>query len=72
MTKKKISATVDPGLLAEAVELTGSDNVSSLLERALDALIDQERERRWLAAHPASEIPGEVVPDLSNVPWRED
>jgi len=71
MTKKKISATVDPDRLAEAVELTGSVNVSSIIDRALDALIDQERERQWLAAHPATDLPGEVVPDLSDVPWEE-
>ena len=72
MTKKKISATVDPERLAEAVELTGSINVSSVLDRALDALIVQERERQWLAAHPATDLPGEVVPDLSSLPWEGD
>jgi post-segregation antitoxin (ccd killing protein) len=71
MTKKKISATVDPDRLAEAVELTGSVNVSSIIDRALDALIDQERERQWLAAHPAADLPGEVAPDLSDAPWEE-
>lgn len=72
MTKKKLSATVDPERLAEALELTGSTNVSSVIDRTLNALVDRERERRWLAAHPATDLPGEVAPDLSPVAWEDD
>lgn len=71
MTKRKISATVDPDRLAEAVELTGSANVSLVLDQALTALIDRERERQWLSALAPADLPGEVIPDLSDLPWEE-
>ena len=72
MTKRKISATVDPERLAEATRLTGSDNVSAVIDQALAALIEQQLEQRWLEAQPASDLPGEVVPDLSDLPWAPD
>lgn len=71
MARKKISATVDPDRLAEAVTLSGIENVSAVLDRALRALIEQEHERRWLAAHPVDDLPGEVPPDLSDLPWDD-
>ena len=71
MTKRKISATVDPDRLAEAAKLSGSDNVSAVIERALSVLIDAERERRWLEAHEDVDLPGEVEPDLTDVPWED-
>lgn len=71
MTKRKISATVDPDRLAEAAELSGSDNVSAVIDRALSALIDAERERKWLEAHEEADLPGEVEPDLTDVPWED-
>lgn len=70
MAKRKISATIDPDRLAEAVELSGTDNVSSVLDRALKALIDLERERQWLEARRDTDLPGEVPPDLSDLPWE--
>jgi post-segregation antitoxin (ccd killing protein) len=69
MTKAKVSATVSPDRLARAREVTGTNSVSELLEEALAALIERELERRWLDAHPDEELPGEVVPDLSALPW---
>ena len=69
MTKQKISATVDRERLATAVELAGEASVSAVLDAALEALIERERERRWLAAHPPTDLPGEVAPDLSDLPW---
>lgn len=71
MAKRKISATINPDTLAEAAELTGDDNVSAVLDRALKALIDLEQERRWLAAHPNDDLPGSVPPDLSELPWED-
>lgn len=70
MPKRKISATVDPERLAQAAHLVGSDNVSSVLDLALAALIEREHEQRWLSAHPGDDLPGEVVPDLADVPWE--
>ncbi|MGH3681299.1 MAG: type II toxin-antitoxin system CcdA family antitoxin [Natronosporangium sp.] len=71
MTRTKISATVDPERLAEARAATGTTNLSQLLDQALSALINRELEQRWLAAHPDSELPGEVPVDLSSVPWDD-
>ncbi len=71
MTKRKISASVDEDRLARAVELTGEDNVSAVIDTALGLLIERELERRWLEAHPPADLPGEVVPDLSDLPWEE-
>lgn len=45
MNKMKISATVRPDRLEEARRLTGSDNVSEVIDRALAALITAELER---------------------------
>ena len=72
MPKTKVSATLTPERLARAREITGTDSVSDLLEEALGALIERELERRWLDAHPDDDLAGEVVPDLSTVPWEEE
>jgi hypothetical protein len=71
MTKTKVSATLTPERLAQAQEVTGTSNLSKLLDEALAALIERELERQWLAAHPGDELPGEVEVDLSSVPWDE-
>lgn len=71
MTKAKISATLTPERLAQAREVTGTTNLSQLLDDALGALISQELERRWLDAHPDEDLPGEIEVDLSTVPWDE-
>lgn len=71
MTRRmKISATVTPERLQEAKEVTGTTNISRLLDDALDALIERELERRWLAAHADDALPGEIEVDLSSVPWE--
>lgn len=72
MTKVKISATVTPERLADAREVTGTSNLSQLLDDALAALVSRERERRWLEAHPDDELPGAVPVDLSSVPWEDE
>jgi post-segregation antitoxin (ccd killing protein) len=71
MTKTKVSATVDPERLAEARAVTGTTNLSQLLDQALAAVIERELERRWLDAHPDDELPGHVQVDLSDVPWED-
>ncbi|MDN5749421.1 MAG: hypothetical protein L0H64_13040 [Pseudonocardia sp.] len=42
---------------------------------ALDAVVERELERQWLAVHdwsPAgTDLPGEIVVDLADVPWDE-
>lgn len=71
MPKTKVSATISPERLARAKEVTGTENVSELLDEALAALVERELEQQWLTAHPDQELPGEVVPDLTGVPWDE-
>lgn len=71
MPKTKVSAAVSPHRLARAREVTGTDSVSDLFEEDLAALIERELEQRWLHAHPDEELNGEIVPDLSAVPWDE-
>lgn len=73
MPKQKVSVTLSPERLSRAQAITGSENVSELLDDALAALIDRELERRWLAGHTGGsddlDLPGEVVVDLSDLPW---
>jgi post-segregation antitoxin (ccd killing protein) len=69
--RTKISATLTPERLRRAQEVTGTSNVSQLLDDALAALIERELEKRWLEAHPDEELPGEVEVDLTSVPWEE-
>jgi hypothetical protein len=71
VTKIKVSVTVDPGHLAEARQLLGTDNVSVVLGTALVALIERQLERNWVAAHPDEELPVDVPVDLSNLPWDD-
>jgi len=68
-TRTKVSATLSPERLREAQEVTGTSNVSQLLDEALAALIERELEKRWLDAHPDQDLPGAVPVDLSAVPW---
>lgn len=71
MPKAKVSATLSPERLARARDVTGTSSISELLDEALVALIERQLERRWLEAHPDEELPDEVVPDLSGLPWDE-
>lgn len=68
MAKRRISVTIEEARLAAAVELSGESNVSAVVDAALAVLVEREQERRWLAAHP----PSEVTPDLSDMPWDGD
>lgn len=76
MAKQKISATLSPERLRRAQAITGSRNVSELLDDALSALIDRELERQWLAGYEGGagdpDLAGEVISDLSDVPWDEN
>jgi post-segregation antitoxin (ccd killing protein) len=69
MTRLKISATVDPDLLANAREVTGLDNTSELFDRALDALVERELETRWLERHRGADLPDDTPVDLGDLPW---
>lgn len=69
--RTKVSATLTPERLREAQAITGTSNVSQLLDEALSALIERELEKRWLEASRDDELPGEVRVDLSSVPWEE-
>ena len=50
-TKRKTSITVDQAKAARAGELIGSANFSETVDRALDALIRQERNRLDVEAY---------------------
>lgn len=73
MPKQKISATLSPERLQRARTITGNQNLSELLDSALDALIERELERCWLAGHDHAgediDLPPEVPVDLTDVPW---
>jgi post-segregation antitoxin (ccd killing protein) len=69
--RTKISATLTPERLKEAQQVTGTSNISQLLDEALAALIERELEKRWLEAQPDDELPGEVEVDLTSAPWEE-
>lgn len=75
MTKQKVSVTLSPERVARAREVTGRDNMSALLDDALEALVERELERRWLAgqiaAQPQSDLPDDLPVDLSEVPWDD-
>ena len=48
--------------------------LSELLDRALEALVERELERRWLDAHDddTSDLPQAVPVDLSHIPWEDE
>lgn len=68
--------TLSPERVRRAREVTGSQNLSELLDAALDALIERELERRWLLGHRTSvgetDLPGEVPVDLADLPWDDE
>jgi Arc/MetJ family transcription regulator len=67
MTKRKTSITVDPDKAERAGQLIGSSNFSETVDRALDALIREERARRDLEAY--TETP-EIDDERALVPSR--
>ena len=77
MNKVKISATVRPDRLAEAKRLTGCENVSEVLDRALEALIDDELERVHADGYARLPQDGDTVqaadPGVwADLPWDEE
>jgi post-segregation antitoxin (ccd killing protein) len=74
MTRIKISATIAPELIAQARAVVASASLSELLDRALEALVERENERRWLDAHDGdeSDVPTMVPVDLSHIPWEDE
>lgn len=71
MAKAKVSATVTPELLEQAQELTGTTNVSQLLDDALRLLIERQLEERWLERFTDEDLPGEITVDWSHIPWED-
>ncbi len=61
MARTRVSTTVDDDLLSKAREVTGAHSDASLLDQALDALLDRHRraeiDRAYAAydEHPANE-----------------
>lgn len=77
MGKVKVSATVSPEHLARAKQLTGSQNVSEVLDRGLKALIDDELERIHAEGYAGSAQADEAVDTVdaavwSKIPWYEE
>jgi len=77
VNKVKISATVRPERLAEAKRLTGCDNVSEVLDRALTALIDDELERAHAEGYARLPQGDETVQAVdpgvwADLPWDEE
>lgn len=74
MTRIKISATVSPERIAEARAVMEVASLSELLDRALEALVERELERRWLEAHDGDtvDLPGAVPVNLDHIPWDEE
>ncbi len=76
VAKQKVSVTLSPERIERARAVTGRANLSELLDDALDAIVERELERQWLAAHDraaaaAVDLPGEIVVDLTDVPWDD-
>lgn len=73
MAKQKVSVTLSPERLRRVRDIFGNENLSELLDDALDALIERELERRWFAGHEGvaedPDLLGEATVDLSDVPW---
>ncbi|CAN5809788.1 hypothetical protein BH23ACT1_BH23ACT1_04280 [soil metagenome] len=76
VTKQKVSATVSPDRLRQALELTDNENVSEVIDQALEALVERELERRWLEGHAdgpgGADLPGQVAVNLAHLPWDEE
>lgn len=75
--KTKVSATVDHDRLAEAQKLTGSTNVSAVLDQALEAFIVAHLERSHAAGYDRVPQGDETIalPDptvWASLPWDED
>lgn len=74
MAKRRISATVSAERIEQAKAVTGNGNLSELIERGLDALIERELEARWIAGYgqepEVDDLPGETPVDRTDVPWE--
>lgn len=71
MGKVKVSATVSPDRLERAKQLTGCQNVSEVLDRALEALIDDELERIHAEGYTDTPQGGETVATVGAAVWSE-
>lgn len=73
MAKRKISVTLSPDRIVQAQQLTGNTNLSEIVDEGLEALIERELEKRWMAGHQLeleTDLPQEVPVDLSDLPWE--
>ncbi|MEX1163792.1 MAG: type II toxin-antitoxin system CcdA family antitoxin [Nitriliruptor sp.] len=73
MAKRKISATVSAERIEQAKAVTGSSNLSELIERGLAALVERELESRWIEGYRRElevDLPGATPVDLTDVPWE--
>jgi hypothetical protein len=77
MSKVKVSATVDPGRLEKAKELTGCDSTSEVLDRGLRALIEDHFERAHADGYERSPQAEDAVRTVDagvwlGLPWDEE
>jgi hypothetical protein len=71
VSKVKVSATVNPANLERARELTGCTSVSEILDRALEALIEDHLERRHSEGYTRFPQGGETVEAVDPSVWAE-
>jgi hypothetical protein len=77
MVKVKVSATIDPDRLEQAKKITGSDNISEVLDLGLQALIVCEQEAIYVAGYTrlpqGDETSAVADPRLwAGLPWDEE
>jgi hypothetical protein len=77
MAKVKVSATIDPDRLERAKKLTGSDNISEILDMGLQALIVAEQETIYVEGYTrlpqGNETSAVVDPKFwADIPWDEE
>jgi len=77
MSKTKVSATVDTDRLARAKQLTGVQNVSQVLNRALGVLIEAELEQIHVDGYTRIPQGEETVHTVdatvwADLPWEQE
>ncbi len=75
--KTKVSVTVDQDRLARAKELSGSNNVSAVVDSALEAFIIARLEQKHIDGYERFPQDDETVgfsdgATLSDIPWDEE
>jgi len=77
MAKIKVSATIDPDRLERAKKITGSDNISEVLDLGLRALIVAELEAIYVDGYariPQGDETSAVIDPRfwADLPWDEE